>query len=208
MATLAGILVVVAYHMSEWRTFRTLLSSPRSDILVLLVTFLLTVFIDLTVAIEVGMVLAAFLFMKQMAEVTNVTMITRELADENGASDDESGGLLRRQVPPGVEVYEIDGPFFFGAAEAFRNALGQVARKPRVLIIRMRHVPAMDATGLHVLGALIDQARHDHARVILAEVHAQPMVVLTESGLMERVTNASLADSLDEALAMAGDGLS
>ena len=208
MATLAGILVVVAYHMSEWRTFRTLLSSPRSDILVLLVTFLLTVFIDLTVAIEVGMVLAAFLFMKQMAEVTNVTMITRELADENGASDDESGGLLRRQVPPGVEVYEIDGPFFFGAAEAFRNALGQVARKPRVLIIRMRHVPAMDATGLHVLGALIDQARHDHARVILAEVHAQPMVVLTESGLMERVTNATLADSLDEALAMAGDGLS
>ena len=208
MATLAGILVVVAYHMSEWRTFRTLLSSPRSDILVLLVTFLLTVFIDLTVAIEVGMVLAAFLFMKQMAEVTNVTMITRELADDNGASDDDAGGLLRRQVPPGVEVYEIDGPFFFGAAEAFRNALGQVARKPRVLIIRMRHVPAMDATGLHVLGALIDQARHDHARVILAEVHAQPMVVLMESGLMERVTNATLADSLDEALAMAGDGLS
>ncbi len=208
MATLAGILVVVAYHMSEWRTFRTLLSSPRSDILVLLVTFLLTVFIDLTVAIEVGMVLAAFLFMKQMAEVTNVTMITRELADDNGASDDDAGGLLRRQVPPGVEVYEIDGPFFFGAAEAFRNALGQVARKPRVLIIRMRHVPAMDATGLHVLGALIDQARHDHARVILAEVHAQPMVVLMESGLMERVTNATLADSLDEALAMAGDGVS
>jgi SulP family sulfate permease len=201
MATLAGILIVVAYHMSEWRTFRTLLRSPRPDVLVLLVTFLLTVFIDLTVAIEVGMVLAAFLFMKQMAEVTNVTMITRELAD---GTDDDSGAMLRREIPPGVEVYEIDGPFFFGAAEAFKNALGQVATKPRVLIIRMRHVPAMDATGLHVLEALVDQARGDRGRVILAEVHAQPMVVLMQSGLMDRAANVSVADSLDEALSQAG----
>jgi sulfate permease, SulP family len=203
MATLAGILVVVAYHMSEWRTFRTLLRSPRSDVLVLLVTFLLTVFVDLTAAIEVGMVLAAFLFMKRMAEVTNVTMITGETADESGPGDDELDGILRRQIPPGVEVYEINGPFFFGAAEAFKNALGQVARKPRVLIIRMRHVSAMDATGLYALEALIDEARRDRGRVILAGIHAQPMVVLTQSGLMERATNVTLAESLDQALAMA-----
>ena len=203
LATLAAILVVVAYHMSEWRTFTSLLLSPRSDVVVLLTTFLLTVLVDLTVAIEVGMVLAAFLFMKRMAEVTNVTTITRELADPSTPSTDESGALYRREVPPEVEVYEINGPFFFGAAEAFKNALGQVARKPAVLIIRMRHVPAMDATGLHALKTLIRQAGHDRTRVILAEVHAQPMVALTRSDILEEVGESNLAGSLDDALEIA-----
>jgi sulfate permease, SulP family len=200
MATLAAILVVVAYHMSEWRTFRSVLRSPRSDVLVLLTTFLLTVLVDLTVAIEVGMVLAAFLFMKRMAEVTNVTSITRELIEPGGPSADESGALFRRKVPPGVDVYEINGPFFFGAAEAFKNAVGQVAQKPRVLIIRMRHVPAMDATGLHALKGLIEQARRDRTRVILAEVHAQPMMALARSDILDALGEANLAGTLDEAL--------
>ena len=203
MATLAAILVVVAYHMSEWRTFRSLLRSPRSDVLVLLSTFLLTVLVDLTVAIEVGMVLAAFLFMKRMAEVTNVTMITRDLADPSAPSTDESGAVYRREIPPKVEVYEINGPFFFGAAEAFKNTVGHVARKPAVLIIRMRHVPAMDATGLHALRTLIRDARRDHTRVILAEVHAQPMAALARSDTLDEVGEANLAGTLDAALALA-----
>ena len=203
MAVLAAILVVVSYHMSEWRTFKSLLRSPRSDVAVLVTTFLLTVLVDLTVAIEVGMVLAAFLFMKRMAEVTNITAITRELADPTVPSSDTSGAIYRREVPVNVEVYEINGPFFFGAAEAFKNAVAQVARKPAVLIIRMRHVSAMDATGLHALKTVIHQARRDHTRVILAEVHAQPMVALSGSDLLEDLGEANLAGTLDEALEMA-----
>jgi hypothetical protein len=139
LATLAAILVVVSYHMSEWRTFRSELTAPKSDVAVLLTTFSLTVLVDLTVAIEVGMVLAAFLFMRRMAEVTNVSLVTRELADEpENDEDDDPNSVRRRDVPPGVEVFEISGPFFFGAAEQFKDTLGQVAKKPRVLIIRMR----------------------------------------------------------------------
>ncbi len=203
LAALAAILIVVAYHMSEWRTFRSLLRSPGSDVLVLLSTFLLTVFVDITVAIEVGMVLAAFLFMKRMAEVTNVTMITNDLSDPGTPSTDESGALYRREVPPEVEVYEINGPFFFGAAEAFKNAVGQIAGKPAVLIIRMRNVPAMDATGLHALKALIQRARGDRTRVILAEVQAQPMLALVKSDTVKDVGESNLADSIDEALEIA-----
>jgi len=146
----------VAYHMSEWRTFRSELTAPKSDVVVLLTTFALTVIVDLTVAIEVGMVLAAFLFMRRMAEVTNVSMVTRELADADGDDEADPNAVRYRSVPQGVEVFEINGPFFFGAAEQFKDTLNQVARKPKVLIIRMRDVPAIDATGLHTLQELAD----------------------------------------------------
>ncbi len=144
MATLAGILLLVAYHMSEWRNFRALLRAPRSDVIVLLTAFSLTVVVDLTVALQVGMILAAFLFMKRMAEVTNVQVITRELVDLPEGAD--AMDMAARSVPRGVEVFEIDGPFFFGAAERFKEALGEMGRKTRVLILRLRKVPAFDAT--------------------------------------------------------------
>src|SRR5205085_7888710 len=159
LSTLAAILVVVAYHMSEWRTFRSELTAPKSDVVVLLTTFALTVIIDLTVAIEVGMVLAAFLFMRRMAEVTNVSMVTRELADADGDDEGDPNAVRDRSVPDGVEVFEINGPFFFGAAEQFKDTLNQVAKKPKVLIIRMRDVPAIDATGLHALQELARRYR-------------------------------------------------
>ncbi|HEX4935328.1 MAG TPA: SulP family inorganic anion transporter, partial [Gemmatimonadaceae bacterium] len=162
MATLAAILVVVAYHMSEWRAFKAELRSPRSDVVVLLVTFALTVFVDLTVAIEVGMVMAAFLFIRRMAEVTNVNAVTREIEDdpsEQVYSGD--GAVSRRRVPPGVEVYEINGPFFFGAAERFKDTLARVAHKPKVLIIRMRNVIALDSTGMHALKDVVHRTRGD-----------------------------------------------
>jgi sulfate permease, SulP family len=203
LATLAAILVVVAYNMSEWRTFVSDLTGPRSDVLVMLATFLLTVLVDLTVAIEVGMVLAAFLFMKRMADVTNVTAISREFTEPPEGPVDDSGALFHRKVPAGVQVYEINGPFFFGAAETFKNAVGQVANKPKVLILRMRNVPAMDATGLHALKDLIHRTRRDGTRFILAEAHAQPLVVLARSSLLAEIGEDNVAGSIDEALAMA-----
>src|SRR5262249_12510605 len=148
LATLAGILVMVAVHMSAWRTFVAEFRAPKSDVAVLLVTFLLTVLVDLTVAIEVGMVLAAFLFMRRMAEVTNISVLTHELQDPKEDFENDPNAIRQRAVPAGVDVYEITGPFFFGAAEKFQD---RVAGSSKVLILRMRHVPVIDSTGLHAL---------------------------------------------------------
>ncbi len=199
MAALAAILVVVAWHMSEWRTFRDILRAPRSDVLVLLITFVLTVLIDLTVAIQTGMVLAAFLFMKRMADVTDVTTFTADIADPAHPSSDESGAVYRRSLPPGVEVYEINGPFFFGAADAFSNAIGTVGKLPRVLIIRLRNVPAMDATGLYALDRVVKRANDQRTQVILTELQAQPRLTLARSGLLRKV---GVTATLDRAIEM------
>jgi sulfate permease, SulP family len=203
MATLAGILVIVAYHMSEWRTFRAELRAPRSDQAVLLTTFLLTVLVDLTVAVEIGMVLAAFLFMRRMAEVTNVSAITRELDESGDEGEGDPNALRRRIVPPGVEVFEINGPFFFGAAEKFKETLTGMHRLPRVLIIRMRNVPAVDSTGLNALRDVVGRFRRAGARVILSDVHAQPMVAIRRSALGDELTDEDLVGNIDDALNLA-----
>ena len=200
LATLAAILVVVSYHMSEWRTFRSELTAPKSDVAVLLTTFSLTVLVDLTVAIEVGMVLAAFLFMRRMAEVTNVSIVTRELADGDDDEEDDPNSVGRREVPRDVEVFEINGPFFFGAAEQFKDTLGQIAKKPRVLIIRMRDVPAIDSTGLHALHELARSCKHDGTLLLLADVHAQPMFALVRSDMLIELGEENLFGNLDDAL--------
>jgi SulP family sulfate permease len=201
LATLAAILVVVSYHMSEWRTFRSELTAPKSDVAVLLTTFTLTVLVDLTVAIEVGMVLAAFLFMRRMAEVTNVSMVTRELADgRDGDEEDDPNSVRSREIPPGVEVFEISGPFFFGAAEQFKDTLNQVARKPKVLIIRMRDVPAIDSTGLHALYELARACKRDGTLLLLSDVHAQPMFALVRSDKLSELGEENLFGNLDDAL--------
>ena len=200
LATLAAILVVVSYHMSEWRTFRSELTAPKSDVAVLLTTFSLTVLVDLTVAIEVGMVLAAFLFMRRMAEVTNVSIVTRELADGDNDEEDDPNSVRRREVPPGVEVFEINGPFFFGAAEQFKDTLGQIAKQPKVLIIRMRDVPAIDSTGLHALHELARSCKHDGTLLLLADVHAQPMFALVRSDMLVELGEENLFGNLDDAL--------
>ena len=203
MATLGAILVVVAYNMSEWRTFRSELRAPKSDVIILVTTFLLTVIVDLTVAIEVGMVLSAFLFMRRMAEVTNVTMITRELAD-GSSIDDEDAAALARSLPKRVVLYEINGPLFFGAAERFRNVLGEISQTPRVMVVRMRHVPAMDSTGIHALRELVRNGHKAKTVIILAEVLAQPLLVLRNSGLVDEIGTENIFDSLEEALDRAG----
>jgi SulP family sulfate permease len=207
LPALAAILVVVAYHMSEWRAFRAELTAPRSDVIVLVITFSLTVLVDLTVAIEVGMLMAAFLFMKRMSEVTNVTAITRELEDEGDPYATDPNGVRHRAVPNGVEVYEVNGPFFFGAAETFKDTLGQIARKPKVLIIRMRNVPAIDSTGLHALKDVVHRTRRDGTLVLLSDVHTQPLVALGRSAVLEEVGEDNLFGNLDDALDRAREHL-
>ena len=204
MATLAGILVVVAYHMSEWRTFRGMLTAPRGDIAVLLVTFGLTVFVDLTVALGVGMVLASFLFMQKMAEATNVTAITELFADEGAESDETlTGAIASGAIPAGVQVYEIDGPFFFGAADKFKETIGSIERAPAVLVIRMRNVGLLDATGIALIRGLVKKGHRDGTTLVLAGVHEQPMDAMARSGLVQAIGEANFARDLTDALARA-----
>ena len=207
LAALAAILVVVAYHMSEWRTFVSEFRAPKSDLAVMLSTFALTVVVDLTVAIEVGMVLAAFLFMRRMAEVTNVSAVTGELEDGGDPYATDPNAVRRRAVPEGVEVYEINGPFFFGAAEKFTSTIGQLSRKPRVLIVRMRNVLSMDSTGLHALGEVLHRSKREGTLVLLADVHAQPLIVLGRSHLLEEIGEENLFGNLVDALNRAREHL-
>ena len=210
MATLAAILVVVSYHMSGWRTFLAELRSPKSDVLVLLTTFSLTVLVDLTVAISVGMVLAAFLFIRRMAEVTNVSAVTKELSEEEPSDamggdlyQTDPNGIRRRRIPSGVEVFEINGPFFFGAEEMFKATLEQIADKPKVLVIRMRDVLALDSTGMHALKDVVHRSRKDGTTVLLADVHMQPLVALTGSSVLDEIGRENIFSNMDDALARA-----
>jgi SulP family sulfate permease len=201
LATLAAILVVVAYHMSEWRTFREELRGPRSDVAVLLVTFFLTVVVDLTVAIEIGMVLSAFLFMHRMSEVTAVNAVTQQLAREDREQKDVPlAQLTPRSFPVGVEVFEISGAFFFGAAEAFKETLTQVGRKPKVLIIRMRDVSLLDATGLRALRDVVRRSQAERTLVLIAEIHTQPLAALERSPVHEELGPGQIYMTLEDAL--------
>ena len=183
MATMAGILVVVAYNMSEWHVFMRLLRGPRSDALVLVATFFLTVVVDLTVAIQVGIILASLLFMRRMAEVTEVKPI-RDIVDYGKVDAFENGVL---EVPAEVEVFEINGSFCFGAASKFTETLLATQSAPTVVILRMRHVLAMDATGLHALEEVADRLRRRGAHLLLSGLQAQPLIALERSGALERI---------------------
>ncbi|MBU0552363.1 sulfate permease [Myxococcota bacterium] len=198
MATLAGILMVVAYNMSEWRLFVKLFRGPREDILVLLLTFSLTVLVDLTVAIQVGVVLAAILFMRRMAKVTEVGYARQLLGDEE--REDDPKNIRGRRIPHGVEVFEINGPFFFGAADKFKDAISQVNAPPKVLILRLRRVPAIDATALIALEEVQARAAREGVTLILSGVHAQPLATLTRAGFLARVGQHHAFDDIDQAL--------
>jgi sulfate permease, SulP family len=205
MATLGGILVVVCWHMGEWSVVRRELRGPRSDAAVMAVTFLLTVLLDLTVAVQIGVVLAAFLFMRRMAEVSNVKAFMALGEGEEGPDEDprDPNAIAARDVPQGVEVYEVNGPFVFGAASKFRDTLAEVSRRPRVLIIRLRAVPVIDATGLHALREVIERSAAEGTRVILSDVHAQPMAALGRTDLLDTLGDENVVGHVDEALATA-----
>ena len=201
MATLAGILVIVAWNMSEMHLFVKLFKSPKSDVLVLLITFMLTVFVDLTVAIQVGVVLSAFLFMRRMAEVTQVGYITKMLNDdEDEREKDDANSIKRIFVPKKIEVFEINGSFFFGAAERFRDALAQIETPPKVLILRMRKVIAMDATGLRALEDVHYKSLKNNVLLVLSGVHTQPLVVMQRSGLYDKIGEENIFGNINEAI--------
>lgn len=201
LAALASILIIVAYHMSEWRSFIGEFTGPRADIAVLLTTFILTVTIDLTVAIEAGMVLAAFLFMKRMSEVTNISAVRSEFGDEDLRDD-----VPLPDLPHDVVMYEINGPFFFGAAEKFKETVNSISSPPRALILVMRNVPAIDSTGVNALRALIRRARSEGTRVVVAGVHAQPMIVLGRTRLLDEIGEENLFGLPGEAIEAVGQG--
>jgi SulP family sulfate permease len=184
--------------MSEWRTFRAELRSPKSDVAVLLVTFGLTVVVSLVVAIEVGMVLAAFLFMRRMAEVAGVSVSAP--VDETGEGDTMNVAAGR-----GIQTYEINGPLFFGAATAFKEALSDIASRPRVIILRMGRVPAIDATGLRTLADIVHRFRRDGTLVILSELHPQPRQALERSAILDDVGEENIANDQATAVQLARD---
>jgi SulP family sulfate permease len=206
MATLSAILIIVSFNMSEIHIFKRLLKSPRSDVIVLLTTFLLTVIFDLTIAIEIGMFLAVILFMKRMASVTNIDVIKRELRDQDELVDTNS--IQNKVIPDGVEVYEINGPFFFGAASKFKEIMHRVENPPKVMILRMRNVPAIDATGLNLLSDIIKKNKDENVHLILSGVHAQPLFALTQYKLIDEVGEENIFPNIDEALQRAGELIS
>ncbi len=200
MATLAGILIVVAYNMSEVHLFVKMLRAPRGDVLVLLITFFLTVLVDLTVAIEVGVVLAAFLFMHRVVAATQVGYITGSLEEED---PNDPFAIAKRVVPDGVEVFEINGPFFFGAADKFRDTLREIQTKPKVLILRMRYVPSIDATGMRALEDLHEQAKKEKTRLIISGMSESLLERLTHFGFVEKIGEPYIHKTIDQALEQA-----
>ncbi|MEO7523539.1 MAG: SulP family inorganic anion transporter [Ferruginibacter sp.] len=193
MATLAGILVVVAYHMSEWQSFVSVLKGPGSDIAVMLSTFFLTVLVDLTIALEAGMVLAAFLFMRNMIKASGLTSVT--------TVDDDDTAIGNFNIPREVEVFELSGPLFFGATYKFKDALKFIEKKPRVLIIRMRKVPIIDATGIRTLKEVFNESKQRGTKLILSEVNSeQVMKELKAARLAFMVGKANITSSFSGAL--------
>ncbi len=198
MACLAGVLAVVSYNMSGWRTFRAQLRNPKADVTVLLVTFLLTVFFDLTIAIEFGLLLAGVLFLKRVMETTEISVIRSEI--DPGAGLDVQLHEEHLTVPDGVEVYEINGPYFFGIATKFEEVMAQMGDRPRVRVVRMRRVPFIDSTGLHNLTTLCDMSRREGITVVLSGVNDGVRTTLEHAGLVELLGAENVCPHIHAAL--------
>lgn len=198
MACLAGVLVIVSYNMSEWRTFKALMKNPKSDVAVLIATFLLTVIFDLTIAIEIGLLLAVVLFLRRISETSGVSIFKSEIDEADyveGSSDTE-----KLQLPKGVEVYEIEGPFFFGVANKFEETMKQIGDKPAIRIIRMRKVPFIDSTGTHNLENLIKMSQKDKTQILLSGVNENVRNVLINVGIEKLLGAENIYPNINEAL--------
>ena len=202
MACLAGVLVVVSYGMSGWRSFLAMLRNPKSDVTVLLLTFFLTIIFDLTVAIEFGLVCACLLFMRRMAETTDVHAVLDEI-DLNEDADMERGNLEHLTIPEGVEVYEINGPYFFGAGNRFEDIMARYGSRPKVRIIRMRKVPFIDSTGLHNLENMCLMSQKEGITIVLSGVNEKVDAVLRRNNFEQIVGADNICNHIDLALARA-----
>lgn len=204
MSCLAGVLVIVSYNMSGWRTLREMANNPKSDVVVLWLTFALTVVFDLTIAIEVGIILACFMFMKRMTETTHVSVLTDEI-EANAESDFEVHNEENLVIPEGVEVYEIDGPFFFGIANKFDDVMAAMSDKPKVRIIRMRRIPFIDSTGIHNLRNLISMSHKEDIKIILSGVNDDVRKMLERNGFNELVGKRFICPNINVALEVASE---
>ena len=198
MACLAGVLVIVSYGMSGWRTFVQMMRNPKSDITVLLITFFLTVIFDLTVAIEVGLLIACLLFMRRMAETTQIKVIAGEI-DPNEETDAEVHEE-HLMIPKGVEVYEINGPYFFGIASKFDDIMVNLEKRPKVRIIRMRRVPFIDSTGMHNLQNLCQMSHREGIHIVLSGVQPKVYSVLENNGFCEMLGKDHICPNINVAL--------
>lgn len=205
MACLAGVLVVVSYGMCGWRSFTALLKNPKSDVIVLLITFFLTIIFDLTVAIEVGLIIACLLFMKRMAESTDVKVVLDEINPEDEDTDMRMGNLEHLTIPQGVEVYEINGPYFFGAGNKFEEIMGRFGDRPKVRIIRMRKVPFIDSTGIHNLTNLCIMSQNDGIKIVLSGVNPKVQATLHKAGFDTLLGNENICSHINIALAKAAE---
>ena len=204
MACLAGVLVVVSYGMSGWRSFLAMMRNPKSDVTVLLLTFFLTIIFDLTVAIEFGLICACLLFMRRMAETTDVHAVFNEI-DLNEDADMERGNLEHLTIPKGVEVYEINGPYFFGAGNRFEDIMARYGNRPKVRVIRMRKVPFIDSTGLHNLENMCLMSQKEGVTVVLSGVNEKVEGVLKRNHFEQVVGEENICNHIDLALARASE---
>ena len=205
MACLAGVLVVVSYGMSGWRSFFALMKNPKSDVTVLLITFFLTIIFDLTIAIEVGLIIACLLFMRRMSETTDVRVISDEINPDEEYSDMKLGNLEHLTIPEGVEVYEINGPYFFGVGNRFEEIMANMGDRAAVRIIRMRKVPFVDSTGIHNLTNLCLMSQKEGIQIILSGVTEKVNSQLTKAGFCELVGNENICSHIDLALKRANE---
>ena len=202
MACLAGVLVIVSYNMSGWRTFKGLMKNPKADVAVLITTFLLTVIFDLTIAIEIGLVLACIIFIERVMETTEVNLFKDEIipTDTDGTVFTKEEHLT---IPAQTEVYEIDGPYFFGIATRFEEVITQTKDNPKVRIIRMRKVPFIDSTGIHNLTSLCEMSHKDGVHIILSGVNPKVHQTLKKSGFYNIIGRENICDNIQEALNVA-----
>jgi SulP family sulfate permease len=199
MPVLAAILVHVAWNMSEVHAFKSILKGQKSDAAVLLVTFFITVFVDLSVAIEVGLVLAAFLFMKKMVDVTDVTAIKEEAGDSL-EEDREAYTLASRKRPRGLFIYEIDGPFFFGSVQKLEEVMKQKTLDYKIMVLRMRHVNYIDATGVRAIEQLFQECGRQDRGFIISGIRPQPLKILEKTGLAGKIGRDKIFPTIEDAL--------
>jgi SulP family sulfate permease len=197
MTVLAAILLVVAYNMSEWRSFVRILKYPKSDVAVMLTTFFLTVLVDLTIAIQIGIILSAFLFIKRMADVSQVTPLTKDLKD---SEEGDELNLFSTHLPEGVEVFEVYGSLFFGAVDQFAETIRAIEKTPKVFILETKNLLAIDATGIRALEDLCSQMKDQGTILIVSGIHKQPLFAIANSGLLDKIGEEMVFESLDEAI--------
>lgn len=199
MASLAGILIVVSYNMGQWEEFKTLTKCPKSDALVFIITFILTIIFDLAIAIEIGMILSVFLFMKRMIDITHCTYITGK--DQNLSDDMDIH--VEDSISSKIDVYEINGPFFFGAADKFMKVIKSIEKPSKVLILKMNNVPIIDATGYSALHSMYDMCKKNGREMIISELQDEPYKILDNYGFISELGNNKICKEYSKALKVA-----